>query len=128
MSSFVEKGSIGNAGLRYEGDDFVYGQLAVGARYQGVLYESVHERSAVVEARAVVTHDFGDKTDEATLSFIDGHNFSVKGTDATGFGFEIGAGISIPVEQHTTLFADAEYTYAPEYTGIRANIGVRYDF
>ena len=128
MSSFVEKGSIGNAGLRYEGDDFVYGQLAVGARYQGVLYESVHERSAVVEARAVVTHDFGDKTDEATLSFIDGHNFSVKGTDATGFGFEIGAGLSIPVEQHTTLFADAEYTYAPEYTGIRANIGVRYDF
>ena len=128
MSSFVEKGSIGNAGLRYEGDDFVYGQLAVGARYQGVIYESVHERSAVVEARAVVTHDFGDKTDEATLSFIDGHNFSVKGTDATGFGFEIGAGISIPVEQHTTLFADAEYTYAPEYTGIRANVGVRYDF
>ena len=128
MSNFEEKGSIGNAGLRYEGDDFVYGQLAVGARYQGVLYESVHERSAVVEARAVVTHDFGDKTDEATLSFIDGHNFSVKGVDATGFGFEIGAGLSIPVEQHTTLFADAEYTYAPEYTGIRANIGVRYDF
>lgn len=128
MSSFVERGSIGNAGLRYEGEDFVYGQLAIGARYQGVIYESVHERSAVLEARAVITHDIGDKTDHATLSYMGGHNFSVKGADATGLGFEIGAGLSIPVEQHTTLFADADFTYAPEYTGFRANVGVRYDF
>ncbi len=128
MSSFVERGSIGNAGLRYEGEDFVYGQLAIGARYQGVIYESVHERCAVLEARAVITHDIGDKTDHATLSYMGGHNFSVKGADATGLGFEIGAGLSIPVEQHTTLFADADFTYAPEYTGFRANVGVRYDF
>lgn len=128
MSSFVERGNIGNAGLRYEGDDFVYGQLAIGARYQGVIYESVHERSAVLEARAVITHDIGDKTDHATLSYMGGHNFSVKGADSTGIGFEIGAGLSIPVEQHTTLFADADFTYAPEYTGFRANVGVRYDF
>ena len=128
MSSFVERGNIGNAGLRYEGEDFVYGQLAIGARYQGVIYESVHERSAVLEARAVITHDIGDKTDHATLSYMGGHNFSVKGADSTGIGFEIGAGLSIPVEQHTTLFADADFTYAPEYTGFRANVGVRYDF
>ena len=38
------------------------------------------------------------------------------------------AGVSIPVEQHTTLYADADFTYAPDYTGLRANIGVRYDF
>lgn len=128
MSSFVERGSIGNAGLRYEGEDFVYGQLAIGARYQGVIYESVHERCAVLETRAVITHDIGDKTDHATLAYSGGHNFSVKGADSTGIGFEIGAGISIPVEQHTTLFADADFTYAPEYTGFRANVGVRYDF
>lgn len=129
VDGYKETGSIGNAGLDYDSAEFFYGQVGIGARYQGVLYESVHERSAVIEARAMLTQDFGDATDEAEVALIAGGNgYKVKGVDSTGTGFEVGVGLSIPVEQHTTIFADADFTYAPDYMGVRANVGLRYDF
>ena len=56
------------------------------------------------------------------------NNFTVKGADSSGFGLELGAGLSLPIEQQTTLFADADLTLRPDYNGFRANIGLRYDF
>lgn len=129
INSYDEEGSIGNAGLAYSKHNFTYGQVALGARYQGVLYQTVHERNAVVEARALITMDFGDATNEAEVAYLaDGKTFKVNGTDSSGTGYQLGVGVSIPVEQHTTLYADADYTTAPDYTGFRGNIGVRYDF
>ena len=128
VDSFEEAGSIGNAGINYANNSYFYGQVAIGARYQGVLYETVHERNAVVEARALITHDFGDTTDEASVALAGSKEYTVKGADSSGMGFKIGAGLSIPVEQHTTLYADVDYTSAPDYSGFRGNIGVRYDF
>ena len=128
VSEYTETGSIGNAGLTYDGDSYTYGSVGIGLRYQGVLYESVHERNAVLEVRAQVTQDFGDATDTAMVAFASGTQHEVKGTDTTGTGFEIGAGLSIPVEMQTTVFADADVTVRPDYTGVRANIGLRYDF
>ena len=128
VDAFEEAGSIGNAGINYANNSYFYGQVAIGARYQGVLYETVHERNAVVEARALITHDFGDTTDEASVALAGSKEYTVKGADSSGMGFKIGAGLSIPVEQHTTLYADVDYTSAPDYSGFRGNIGVRYDF
>lgn len=129
LDGYKETGSIGKAGIDYGSSTYTYGQVGLGLRYQGVLYESVHERSAVLEARARVVQDFGDTTDTATIGLLaGGDKFKVKGADTTGTGFEVGVGVSIPIEQHTTLFADADFTYSPDYTGVRANIGLRYDF
>lgn len=128
VDGYTENGTIGNAGLTYDGDSYVYGTVSIGARYQGVLYETVHERNAVVEARALITQDFGDTTDEAMVGIGSSSLYSVKGADSTGTGFELGAGISLPVEQHTTLYADLDVTFRPDSTGVRANIGMRYDF
>ncbi len=129
VDGYKEKGSIGEAGLDYDGSDAVYGQVGFGLRYQGVLYESVYQRCAVLEARALVTQDFGDSTDEAKVALQGGGDgFTVKGADSTGTGFEIGLGLSIPVEQQTTVYADVDFTYSPDYTGVRANVGLRYDF
>ena len=128
VDGYAEEGSIGNAGLTYDGDSYIYGTLGIGARYQGVLYETVHERNAVVEARALITQDFGDTTDEAMVGIGTSDLYKVKGADSTGTGFELGAGISLPVEQHTTLYADADVTFRPDSTGFRGNIGLRYDF
>ncbi|MBR5329880.1 MAG: autotransporter domain-containing protein [Akkermansia sp.] len=128
VDAFEEAGSIGNAGINYANNTYFYGQVAIGARYQGVLYETIHERNAVVEARALVTHDFGDTTNEASVALAGSKEYTVKGADSSGMGFKIGAGLSIPVEQHTTLYADVDYTSAPDYSGFRGNIGVRYDF
>lgn len=129
VDGYKEEGSIGNAGLDYDGGNYFYGQVGIGVRYQGVLYESAHERCAVLEARALITQDFGDATNEAEVGLLAGGNrYTVEGVDSTGTGFEIGVGLSIPVEQHTTVFADADFTYAPDYMGVRANLGLRYDF
>ena len=128
VDGYQEKGTIGNAGIDYAGDDYFYGKVGLGARYQGVLYTTVHERNAVLEARAFVTQDFGDTTDAAKVGFVGGSSFKVHGADTSGTGFELGVGISIPVEQHTTIYADVDYTYAPDYSGVRANLGLRYDF
>ena len=128
IDGYREEGSIGNAGIDYADNDYTYLQLAVGARYQGVLYETIHERNAVIEARALITQDFGDATNEAEAALAGSGQYTVKCADSSGTGFKLGAGVSIPVEQHTTLYADADFTYAPDYTGLRANIGVRYDF
>lgn len=128
IDAFEEAGSIGDAGIAYENNDYTYAQVALGVRYQGVLYQTVHERNAVVEARALVTQDFGDTTDEAKVAFRNSASYKVKTADSSGTGYKLGAGISIPVEQHTTLYADVDYTYAPDYSGFRADIGVRYDF
>ncbi len=128
VDGYTETGSIGNTALKYDGDSFVYGTVGIGARYQGVMYESVHERNAVLEARAIITKDFGDATDEAMVAIGNSELYKVNGADSTGAGFELGAGVSIPVEQHTTLYADADVTFRPDSTAFRGNIGLRFDF
>lgn len=128
VDGYTESGSLDNAALEYDGDSYVYGKVGIGARYQGVMYETVHERNAIVEARALVTQDFGDTTESAKVALGASGMYEVTGADTSGTGFELGVGFSIPVEQHTTLYADADMTMAPDYTGFRGNIGVRYDF
>ena len=128
VDGYTEGGSLDNAALEYDGDSYFYGKVGIGARYQGVMYETVHERNAVVEARALITQDFGDTTEATKVSLGGGSMYEVSGADTSGTGFELGAGVSIPVEQHTTLYADADLTVAPDYTGFRLDLGVRYDF
>ena len=128
VDGYKESGTIGNAGLEYDGNSYVYGTVGIGLRYQGVLFESIFERNGVLELRGQVTQDFGDTTDEATVSMAGGKPGSVYGTDTSGTGFNVGAGLSIPVQMQTTIFADADMTIRTDYTGFRASVGFRYDF
>lgn len=129
LSGFTESGSIGNAGLKYDSQDLLYGNIGVGARYQAVIGSSADGRNSVLELRAQINEHFGDKTDEAELSFIGGgQKMRVKGTDSGSFGVQIGAGLSVPVGVSTTLFTDADAEFVSDYTDVRVNLGLRYDF
>ena len=128
VDGYTESGSIGNAALTYDDASYTYGTIGVGLRYQGVIYESVFERNAVLEARAMVTSDFGDATDTAKVALGRGSAHEVSGVDTTGTGFDLGIGLSIPVEMQTTVFFDADVNIRPDYTGVSANLGLRYDF
>lgn len=129
LSGFTESGSIGNAGLKYDSQDLLYGDIGVGARYQAVIGSSADGRNSVLELRAQINEHFGDKTDEAELSFIGGgQKMRVKGTDSGSFGVQIGAGLSVPVGVSTTLFTDADAEFVSDYTDVRVNLGLRYDF
>ena len=129
LSGFTEGGSIGNAGLKYDSQDLVYGNIGVGARYQAVVGSSADGRNSVLELRAQINEHFGDKTDEAELSFVGGgQKMRVKGTDSGSFGVQLGAGLSVPVGVSTTLFTDADAEFVSDYTDVRVNLGLRYDF
>lgn len=128
VDGYTEEGTIGNAALEYDAANLVYGTVGVGLRYQGVLYETAFERCAVLEARAQITQDFGDKTNEASVSMAKGEFNTVTGTDTTGTGYNLGVGLSLPIQMQTTFFADVDLSIRPDSTGARANVGLRYDF
>ena len=128
VDEYTEEGSIGNAAVSFDGASYTYGSVGIGLRYQGVLYQSVHERNGVLEIRGQVTTDFGDATNTAKLALGEAAMREVEGTDTTGTGFDLGVGISLPIEVQTTFFADADLSVRPDFTGVRANIGLRYDF
>lgn len=129
LSSFTESGSIGNAGLKYDSQDLLYGNIGVGARYQAVIGSSADGRNSVLELRAQINEHFGDSTDEAGLAFVSGgQKMRVKGTDSGSFGVQVGAGLSVPVGVSTTLFTDADAEFVSDYTDVRVNLGLRYDF
>lgn len=129
VDGFSESGSIGNAGLKYDGESLFYGSVGVGARYQAVLAQSVYERNTVLELRGQVNQHFGDSTDEATVSFLGGGSpYTVHGAECGDFGVQLGAGLTIPVYNQTTLFGDVDGEFRSKQTDFRANIGVRYEF
>ncbi len=130
MDGFSENGSIGNAALCTETEDYTYGTVGIGARYQLVLAEDVNERPAFLEVRAKLVQDFGDKTNETTVRFagVPGSPFSVSGADVGRTGFQFGAGISIPAGVYTTLFADVDADMRSGATSVSGNVGVRVEF
>lgn len=129
VDGFTETGSIGNAGLKYGSNDLVYGNVGAGVRYQGVLAHSVYERNTMLEVRAQVNQHFGDKSNEADVSYIGGGNtFMVRGSESSDLGVQIGAGVSIPYNIDYTFFADVDAEFRNQQSDVRANIGVRYDF
>lgn len=129
VNSYKEKGSLGNAAINYDGVDAFYGQIGFGARYQAVIHTTEYERNAVLELRAQVVQNFGDSTDEADVSFLGGGaGFTTHGAEVGSTGFQIGAGVSLPIANRTTLFVDADADFRSGASAIHADIGLRYDF
>ncbi len=130
LEGFSESGSIGNAGLVMEDEDYFYGSLGIGARYQAVLSQDVNERISFLELRARFVQDFGDDTHEASVRFVGtpGHSFMLQGTEVGSFGFQFGAGISVPLGQQTTFFADVDADIRDNATSVSGGMGVRVAF
>ena len=129
VNGYKETGSLGNAGVEYEGVDSFYGQVGIGARYQAVIHTTEYERNAVLELRAQVVQNFGDTTDEADVSFLGGgRTFTTKGTEVGSTGFQLGIGVSLPIGNQTTLFVDADADFRSEASSVHATLGLRYDF
>ncbi len=130
MGDFSESGTIGNAGLNCEAEDYFYGTVGIGARYQAVLGTDVNDRVAFFEARAKVVADFGDDTHEATVSFngAPGTTFTQLGAEVGKVGVQVGAGISIPFGMYKTLFADVDADFRDCATSVSGSVGIRVEF
>ncbi len=130
MGNFSESGSIGNAGLIGDTEDYFYGTVGIGARYQAVLGTNVEGRLCFAEARAKIVADFGDDTNERTVSFKadPSQTFRQYGAEVGKVGFQFGAGISVPVGVYTTLFADVDADIRSGATAIGGGVGMRVEF
>ncbi len=130
MGGISETGTIGNAGLCSDTEDYFYGTLGIGARYQIVLAEDVNERLSFLELRAKLVQDFGDETNELGVHFAGapGQGFTMKGADVGRTGFQFGAGISVPVATYTTLFADVDADIRSGATSVSGGGGMRVEF
>ncbi len=130
MGDYSESGSIGNAGLCSDTEDYFYGTLGIGARYQVVLAEDVNERLSFLELRAKLVQDIGDETNEVTVSFsgVPGETFNLHGADVGRTGFQFGAGLSVPVGTYTTFFADVDADIRSGATSVNGGIGLRVEF
>ncbi len=130
MGEFTETGTIGNAGFIGEEQDYFYGTVGIGARYQAVLGTDVNDRIAFFEARARVVADFGDDTHEATVSFTGapGTTFTQYGAEVGKVGVQIGAGVSIPFGIYKTLFADVDADFRDCATSVSGSMGIRFEF
>ncbi len=130
MGDLTETGSIGSAALCKDTDDFFYGTVGIGARYQVVLGTNVNHRISFLELRAKLVQDFGDETNETTVSFAGapGQTFSLLGSDVGRTGVQLGAGVSVPVGVYTTLFADVDADIRSGATGVGGSAGIRVEF
>ncbi len=130
MGGFTESGSIGNAALSYAGEDYVYGTVGIGARYQAVLGTDVNDRLSFFEARAKVVADFGDDTHEAMVHFAGAPGSSVllTGSEVGKVGLQLGAGVSVPFGMYKTLFFDVDADFRDCATSVSGSFGMRVEF
>ncbi len=130
MGKYHETGTIGNAGVYTPTEDYVYGTVGIGARYQIVLGTTSVDRISFAEVRAKIVQDFGDETNETSAYFsgVEGQRFTLRGADVGRTGFQLGAGISVPTNVYTTLFADVDADFRSGATSVSGSVGVRLEF
>lgn len=127
LSGFEEEGS--DAALTV--DDMTYNAVTfgLGARLQGVGGETVYNRSAIYELRALAKFHTGDRSVDADTSFAQGTPGTLHSAEIGAVGAEIGAGITLPVGgQGSSLFADVSVELNSAYTQVNGTVGYRINF
>ena len=122
--------SDSDVALRVDGikqDVFTFG---LGARVQAAVGGNAFNRRAVFEARALAKLDAGDRSGKARNGII-GNSTSaeVESAETGAAGFEIGAGISVPVgSQSGSVFMDASFEWRDGWSSVDASAGYRVSF
>ena len=129
ISGAEESGS--DAGLKV--DDMTLDTLTfgAGARVQALVGEDIYNRSSILEARALLKLDAGDRQGEADVAFavLNTQTQKVKSAEAGPVGLEIGAGITIPVgPESASVFADASLELRSGYVNGAGTVGFRVNF
>ncbi len=105
--------------------------VGAGARLQSVIGENIYNRSSILEARAMVKFDAGDRQGETSMTFAGSGlpTHTVKSTETGAIGAEVGVGVTVPVGgEGGNIFMDASAEIRAEYTNVNATIGYRVNF
>lgn len=128
VDAYTETGS--NAALCVGEQKLSSVTFGVGARYQTALGNSMWNRSGVFEARALFKARTGDNAAEAPVAFreCDAHQARTESAESGALGLELGAGISVPLNQQSSIFADLSAELRSNYTNANATVGYQVQF
>lgn len=129
MDGYTETG-MGDASMRVSDLKATYGSLGLGGRLMGIVGTNIFGRGALGEVRAQVVQDYGDRTNTATLCPIGAPSagMSVLGAKVGRTGVQIGAGLTVPVGQNSSIYTDVDADFRSHATVLSGNLGFRYNF
>ena len=129
LKGYTESGS--NVALHVDDTELTRVSFGLGARLQAVVGESVYNRSSILEMRALLKADAGDREGETKVALAGSEMpmRSVKSAESGAIGCELGAGLTVPVgDEGGNLFADASVELRADYTNVNATLGYRVNF
>ncbi len=129
VDGFSESGS--DAALRVGDQDYNVVTFGAGLRTQGEVGSSWFNRKALLEARALVKVDTGDREGEASVALLGGGGQSAKVRSAklNAVGVELGAGLTIPLgREYGAIFIDGSAELRNEYSNLNGTLGYRVEF
>ena len=105
-----DEGGAGDAGLHVGEQESTLTTLTAGARFLSQCGEEAFGRAAVLEMRANVAVDMGDRRSEADVSFLGDRGYSgrVRSAETGAVGAQLGASVSVPVSSSTSIYVNGE--------------------
>lgn len=128
LNSFEETGS--DAGLSVQGMDSTQLTLGAGARWSARGGAQALNRSALLEARALLKADVGDRRGEtATRLSCGDYVANMRGAEVGVLGAELGVGVTLPLGRRAgDIFVDAGVELRSGWKSMEASIGYRINF
>ena len=110
MNGYDEGGIGGDAGLHVGDQESTLTTLTAGARLLAQCGEHTLGRAALLELRANVAVDMGDRRSKADVSFLGDRSYSgrVRSAETGVVGAQLGAGLSVPVSGNTLIYVNGE--------------------
>ncbi len=104
------EGGVGDAGLHVGEQESTLTTLTAGARFVSQCGGQVLSRAAVLEMRANVAVDMGDRRSKADVSFLGDRSYGgrVRSAETGVVGAQLGASVSVPVRSNTVLYMNGE--------------------
>ncbi len=129
VSSFSERGS--DAALRVGSQDYNVVTFGAGLRARAEVGERWFNRRAMMEARALVKVDAGDRHGDAAVAMLNGGAAypKVRSAKLEAVGVELGVGFNIPLGQNAgSIFIDGNAELRNEYSNLNGAVGYRFEF
>ncbi len=129
MDGFDETGAD-LAGLTTGKQDMTVATLALGGRWIGVIGSNVLGRESFAEVRVNVAQDFGDDRSKVNVGFLgnSGMMQSVQGAKIGTTAAQIGAGLTMPIGEESSIFVDANADFRSGASSVNGSLGYRYNF
>ncbi len=129
VKGYTETGS--DAALRADEQAGELLTFALGARMQAVVDESIYNRTSLLELRALLKADLGERRGEADVAFaaLPAARSTMRTSEYGALGVEIGASLTIPISLRAgELFLDASAEIRNGYSNVNGTVGYRIQF